>query len=92
MREGQGNGRVRVKHAYTKAQISESRGSYQIVKRVQGRHDEEERRINNRRVNHHIADNFDKYYVNKIALPYIETVGVGQHKRKVKFSYDVASS
>ena len=46
--------------------------------------DEEERRINNRRVNHHIADNFDKYYVNKIALPYIETVGVGQHKRKVK--------
>ena len=47
MREGQGNRRVRVKHAYTKAyssqaQISESRGSYQIVKRVQGRHDEEE--------------------------------------------------
>ena len=42
--------------------------------------DEEERRINNRRVNHHIADNFDNYYENKIILPYIETVGVGEKR------------
>ena len=33
--------------------------------------DEEERRINNRRINHHIADNFDNFYQNKIILPHI---------------------
>lgn len=46
--------------------------------------DKEERRINNRRVNHHIADNFDNYYINKISLPYIETIGVGKSKKMVK--------
>ena len=45
--------------------------------------DIEERKINNRRVNNHIADNFDKFYSNKIILPYIETVGVGMNSRKV---------
>ena len=46
--------------------------------------DEDERHINNRRVNHHIADNFDNYYINKISLPYEETVVVGSSKRQVK--------
>ena len=46
--------------------------------------DKEERKINNRRVNHHIADNFDTYYRNKIILPYIETVGVGKNSKQVK--------
>ena len=32
---------------------------------------------------HHIADNFDTYYVNKIGLPYSETVGVGSNARQV---------
>ena len=36
-----------------------------------------------RRINGHIADNFDTYYHNKIALPYIETVGVGSRARQV---------
>ena len=45
--------------------------------------DIEERKINNRRVNHHIADNFDNFYSKKIILPYVETVGVGEHSRKV---------
>ena len=43
--------------------------------------DVEERRINIRRVNHHIADNSDNYYKYKIILPYIETVGVGEKRR-----------
>ena len=30
-----------------------------------------------RKVLNHIADNFDNYYINKMALPYVETVGVG---------------
>ena len=45
--------------------------------------DEEERRNTNRKVNHHIADNFDNYYHNKIILPYIEKVGVGSRSRTV---------
>ena len=46
--------------------------------------DEEERKRNNRKVNEHIADNYDNHYKNKIALPYIETVGVGEKSRRVK--------
>ena len=42
-----------------------------------------ERRRVNKRINNHIADHFDKFYVNKIALPYIETVGVGSMARQV---------
>ena len=45
---------------------------------------ETERKINNRRVNNHIADNFDKFYHNKISLPYIETVGVGFKAKTVR--------
>ena len=44
---------------------------------------EEERKINNMRVNQHIADNFENYYQNKITLPYIETVGVGANSKTV---------
>ena len=47
--------------------------------------DKEERKINNTRVNHHIADNFDNYYQNKITLPYAETVGVGANRRQVEY-------
>ena len=43
-----------------------------------------ERKINNRRVNNHIADNFDKFYKDKIILPYIETVGVGSNAKTVR--------
>ena len=45
--------------------------------------EEEERKLNNKRVNNHIADNFDNFYHNKIILPYIETVGVGAKSRTV---------
>ena len=45
--------------------------------------DEEERKINNRRVNNHIAEHFDNYYHNKITLPYTEVVGVGNTSRTV---------
>ena len=36
-----------------------------------------------RRVNHHIADNWDNYYKDKIALPYRERVGVGEHEKEI---------
>ena len=36
-----------------------------------------------RRVNHHIADNWEKFYKNIIALPYEETVGVGEHSETI---------
>ena len=36
-----------------------------------------------RRVNHHVADNWDNYYMNKIVLPYRETVGVGETEKVV---------
>ena len=42
-----------------------------------------ERRRVNRRINHHIADHYDKFYLNKIPLPYSETVGVGENARQV---------
>ena len=45
--------------------------------------DEEERKINNRRVNNHIADHFDNYYHNIITLPYTEVVGVGNNRKTV---------
>ena len=45
--------------------------------------DEEERKINNRRVNNHIADHFDDYYHKIIKLPYTEVVGVGKGSRTV---------
>ena len=45
--------------------------------------DEQERRINNMRVNHHIADNYENYYKDKIILPYIERVGVGRNAKTV---------
>ena len=34
-------------------------------------------------VNHHIADNWDNFYENKIGLPYIETVVVGANTKEV---------
>ena len=36
-----------------------------------------------RRVNNHIASNWDNYYQYKISLPYVETVGVGKHAKVV---------
>ena len=44
--------------------------------------DKSERRRVNRLINLHIADNFDNFYVNKISLPYSETVGVGSKARR----------
>ena len=42
-----------------------------------------ERKRMNKRINNHIADNYDNFYVNKISLPYRETVGVGSKAREV---------
>ena len=39
--------------------------------------DEREGEKVKRRINHHVADNWDNYYQYKIPLPYKETVGVG---------------
>ena len=48
--------------------------------------DSSERKKVNRRINHHIADHFDHFYKDKIALPYSETVGVGREARQVTCS------
>ena len=45
-----------------------------------------ERKNMNRKINHHIADNWDNFYKNKISLPYTETVGVGSAARQVTCS------
>ena len=45
--------------------------------------DRHERKRVNRRINHHIADHFDNFYVNKIPLPYCETVGVGSSAKQI---------
>ena len=36
-----------------------------------------------KRVNYHVADNWDNYYRHKIPLPYTQTVGVGKHAKNV---------
>ena len=36
-----------------------------------------------KRINMHVAENWDTYYKYKIPLPYIETVGVGAHSKTV---------
>ena len=36
-----------------------------------------------RKVNHHIADNWDNFYQNKITLPHKVTVGVVEHATEV---------
>ena len=45
-----------------------------------------ERRRVNRKINNHIADHYDEFYVNKISLPYSETVGVGSNAKQVTCS------
>ena len=42
--------------------------------------DKHERQKLKRRINNQIADNWDNFYVNKIALPYKETVGTGPER------------
>ena len=37
-----------------------------------------------KRVNKHVADNWDNYYQNKIPLPYEETGGVGEKAKVIK--------
>ena len=37
-----------------------------------------------KRVNNHIADNWDNYYQHKILLPYKETVGVGKDAKQIE--------
>ena len=44
---------------------------------------EKEGRNLKRRVNHHMAENWDGYYDEKITLPFIETVGVGKDSKTV---------
>ena len=39
-----------------------------------------------KRINNHIADNWDNFYQYKIGLPYIETVGVGENAKEIKKS------
>jgi hypothetical protein len=46
--------------------------------------DESEGEKVKRRINHHVADNWDNYYQNKITLPYKETVGVGVDAHEVE--------
>ena len=36
-----------------------------------------------RRINNHVADNWDTYYKYKIELPYTEVVGVGENAKTV---------
>ena len=36
------------------------------------------------RLNNHVADNWDNYYMNMIPLIYEETVGVGEHATLIK--------
>ena len=48
--------------------------------------DEDEGSKLKKRVNHHIADNWENYYINKIAMPYVETVGVGDHVKTVRIA------
>ena len=50
---------------------------------ISNTNDSSERRRVNRKINNHIADNYDTFYVNKIALPYSETIGVGSQARWV---------
>ena len=37
-----------------------------------------------KRINHHIADNWDNFYQHKIGLPYKETVGVGEKAKTIE--------
>ena len=46
--------------------------------------DEKESKNIKRRINHHIADNFDNFYKFKLPLPYKETVGVGKGSKVVE--------
>ena len=46
--------------------------------------DEEEASKLKKRINIHVADNWDSYYQHKIPLPYVETSGVGEYAKKVK--------
>ena len=43
--------------------------------------DEEEASKLKKRINNHVADNWDNYYQNKIPLPYEETSGVGEYAK-----------
>ena len=45
--------------------------------------DEEEANKVKKKVNEHIADNFDNYYQHRMVLPYTETVGVGKHSKTI---------
>ena len=38
------------------------------------------------KVNNHIADNYDKYYINEIELPFIETIGTGEEARQINIT------
>ena len=44
--------------------------------------DEDEGENVKKKVNHHIADNWDNFYQYKIGLPYKETFGVGAKERR----------
>ena len=48
--------------------------------------DEDEGPKVKKRINHHIADHWETYYKHKIALPYVETVGVGEHSKTIRIS------
>ena len=46
--------------------------------------DENEGEEVKKKVNNHIADNWENYYQYKVPLPYIETVGVGEDAHEIK--------
>ena len=37
-----------------------------------------------RKINNNSADNWNNYYENKVGLPYVETVGVGEHAKTIE--------
>ena len=46
--------------------------------------DEDEGPKVKKRLNHHVAENWDNYYKHKIPLPYEETVGVGEYSKQIR--------
>ena len=47
-------------------------------------YNDENERINvKRKVNNHIADNYDNFYKNEIQMPYVETIGTGEEAHQI---------
>ena len=51
---------------------------------VHAHEDKREAKKVKRMINHHIAKNFETYYWEKVAIPFVETVGVGKRSKTVR--------